>query len=99
MCLLLCNLFIASIRTLRFLHFCHLHLNYSVLLLPGILFAFVDFKKPEYRQWKLLAQCHNNVSYDDSYSYVTALVHLEMPTLREGIQIYTRRSTSFLFWV
>jgi hypothetical protein len=45
----------------------------------------------------LLAQCHNNVFYNASYSYVTTSVQLEMPTLREGFPIYTRGSTNFLF--
>jgi hypothetical protein len=45
----------------------------------------------------LPAQRHNNVFYKASYSYCTALVHLEMPTLREGIRIYTRGFKNFLF--
>jgi len=45
----------------------------------------------------LLAHCHNNAFYNASCSYVTALVHLEMPTLRESILIYTRGFTNTLF--
>jgi len=50
LCRLLLKLFHSAFRTLRFLRFARLHLMYSVLLLAGIFFTFVDVTNLEYKK-------------------------------------------------